>query len=62
MNGGVAQWAGGSCATSAAQGWLPWVGGPGFTGLAPGVDLHTTYQAMLWRRPAYTTEEDGHRC
>ena len=28
----------------------------------PGVDLHTTYQAMLQWRPTYKIEEDWHRC
>ena len=28
----------------------------------PGVDSHTTHQAMLWQRPTYKIEEDWHRC
>ena len=28
----------------------------------PSADLRTAYQTMLWRRPTYKIEEDGHRC
>ena len=28
----------------------------------PGTDLHVAHQAMLWWRPTYKTEEDGHQC
>ena len=28
----------------------------------PGVDLHTTHQAMLCQCPTYKLEEDWHRC
>ena len=28
----------------------------------PGVDLHTTHQAMLWWRPTYKIEEDCYWC
>ena len=28
----------------------------------PGVDLHTTHQAMLWQCPRYKIEVDWHRC
>ena len=28
----------------------------------PGIDLHTTHQAMLWWCPTYKIEEDWHRC
>ena len=27
----------------------------------PGVDLHSTQQAMLWRGPTYKMEEDWHQ-
>ena len=27
-----------------------------------GADLRTAHQAMLWRRPTYKVEEDGHGC
>ena len=27
-----------------------------------GADTHTAHQAMLWQRPTYKIEEDGHRC
>ena len=28
----------------------------------PGMDLHTTHQAMLWWPLTYKIEEDWHRC
>ena len=39
--------------TSAARGSQVWI---------PGVDLHTTHQAMLWQHLTYKIDEDGHRC
>ena len=42
-----------TCPTSEAQGSRVHV---------LGADLRTTPQAMLWWRPTYKTEEDGHRC
>ena len=42
-----------SCSASAARGSQVWI---------PGIDLHTTHQAMLWQCPSYKTEEDWHRC
>ena len=42
-----------ACSALAAQGSQVWI---------PGADLHTTYQAMLWRCPMYRVEEDGHQC
>ena len=39
--------------TSAVQGLQVWI---------LGMDLHTAHQAMLWCRPSYKIEEDGHRC
>ena len=41
------------CSTSEAQGSWVWI---------PGIDLHTTHQAMLTWHPTYKIEEDWHRC
>ena len=41
------------CSALAAQGLQVWI---------PGMDLHTSYQAMLWWHAIYKGEEDWHRC
>ena len=38
---------------SVAQGLWVWI---------PGMELHTTHQAMLWQHPTYKIEADLHRC
>ena len=40
---------------STSAGWSSWL-------WIPGVDPHTTHQAMLWQCPTYKIEEDWHKC
>ena len=42
-----------TCSASAAGGLPVWI---------PGADQSTACQAMLWWRPIYKVEEDGHGC
>ena len=41
---------------------VPLLGGPGFAGLDPGVDVASLGTPCCGRRPTYKVEEDGHGC